>query len=118
MSSVLTVSAFGLVLLRRPEPVPVSIAVVDAQPVFPETICRTEIVPAPQESVLKAVSKEAEDPVAEPAEVAPVVEVAVETPFFEPVQTLDERGDAVLFEAQALMDTPFDQSITMPFDNL
>lgn len=32
------------------------------------------------------------------------------------VQPLDERGDAMLFEIEALQNTPFDQAVTMPFD--
>ena len=34
----------------------------------------------------------------------------------EPVQPIEERGDAMLFEAEVLGGMPFDQSITMPFD--
>ena len=34
----------------------------------------------------------------------------------EPVQPLEERGDAMLFEVEALGNTPFDESITMPFE--
>lgn len=33
-----------------------------------------------------------------------------------PVQTLEERGDAMLFEASALEGTPFDQAVVMPFE--
>lgn len=44
-------------------------------------------------------------PEAEPAELAQV-----------PVQSIEERGDAMLFEADALSTMPFDQAITMPFD--
>jgi hypothetical protein len=33
-----------------------------------------------------------------------------------PVQPLEERDDSMLFEIDALGGTPFDQSITMPFD--
>ena len=113
----MAVSAFGLVLLRRAEPVSVSIAVVAAQPMIdPEITFQPLELPASQETVFEPVREIAEEPVAEPVEVV-VVEDAVETPFVEPVQTLEERGDAMLFEAQALMDTPFDQAITMPFDN-
>jgi hypothetical protein len=43
----------------------------------------------------------------------PPVEAA---PVLHPVQPIEERGDALLFEADALQGTPFDQSITMPFD--
>ena len=34
----------------------------------------------------------------------------------QPVQPVEERGDAMLFEIDALQNTPFDQPITMPFD--
>ncbi|MEN7972387.1 MAG: hypothetical protein ABFR47_00985 [Verrucomicrobiota bacterium] len=34
----------------------------------------------------------------------------------QPVQPIEERGDAMLFECEALVGTPFDQEITMPFD--
>ena len=34
----------------------------------------------------------------------------------EPVQPLEERGDAMLFEIDALGGTPFDHAATMPFD--
>jgi len=33
-----------------------------------------------------------------------------------PVQPIEERGDAMLYEIDALQGTPFDQSITMPHD--
>lgn|GEM_PF-4665984 len=33
-----------------------------------------------------------------------------------PVQTLDERGDAMLFEIDALQGLLFDQAVVMPFD--
>jgi hypothetical protein len=35
---------------------------------------------------------------------------------FQPVQTLEERGDAMLFEIDALQGTPFDQAVVMPFE--
>jgi hypothetical protein len=34
----------------------------------------------------------------------------------EPVQPLEERGDAMLFEMDALRNTPFDEAIVKPFD--
>lgn len=34
----------------------------------------------------------------------------------EPVQPLEERGDAILFEIEALQNTPFDEAIVVPFD--
>ena len=34
----------------------------------------------------------------------------------EPVQPIEERGDAMLFEIDALQNTPFTDAITRPFD--
>jgi hypothetical protein len=34
----------------------------------------------------------------------------------EPVQPLEERGDAMLFEIEALRNMPFDEAIVTPFD--
>jgi len=33
-----------------------------------------------------------------------------------PVQPLEERGDAMLFEIEALQNTPFDEAIVKPYD--
>lgn len=33
-----------------------------------------------------------------------------------PAQTLEERGDAMLFEGAALESTPFDEAVVMPFE--
>lgn len=33
-----------------------------------------------------------------------------------PVETVKERDDALVFEAEALFGTPFDQAVVMPFD--
>jgi hypothetical protein len=41
--------------------------------------------------------------------------VAVEEPK-RPVQPLEERGDAMLFEIDALQGTPFDQAVMTPFE--
>jgi hypothetical protein len=41
--------------------------------------------------------------------------VAVEEPK-QPVQSLEERGDAMLFEIDTLQGTPFDQAVVMPFE--
>jgi hypothetical protein len=49
-------------------------------------------------------------PLEVPATAAPPVAVK------QPVQPLEERGDAMLFEAEALLGTPFGPSVTMPFD--
>ena len=40
---------------------------------------------------------------------------AIEVPP-QPVQPIEERGDAMLFEMDALQGTPFDDAITRPFD--
>ena len=46
---------------------------------------------------------------------APVTnEAPVEAPV--PVHPLEERGDAMLFEIDALQNTPFDEAIVTPFD--
>jgi hypothetical protein len=42
------------------------------------------------------------------------VSVTNEAPV--PVDPLEERGDAMLFEAEALGNTPFDEAIVKPFD--
>jgi len=47
---------------------------------------------------------------------APLTTETVQAADPEPVQPLEERGDAMLFEMEALQNMPFDQSITMPFD--
>ena len=33
-----------------------------------------------------------------------------------PIQPLEDRGDAMLFEIEALQNTPFDEAIVTPFD--
>ena len=48
-----------------------------------------------------------------PAEIDSV-EVVEES--LSPVQTLEERGDALLFEIDALQAMPFDQAIVSPFE--
>lgn len=138
LSCVLAVSAFGLVLLRRPEPPPDSAAVVEPQPVAREVDARTlETAVVPEIITEAGIHTGEKTVVMEPVEAPEVVqfdeqavepvevpedtrldELGAESPVFTPVQTLEERGDAMLFEAQALLDTPFDQAITMPFDNL
>lgn len=60
-------------------------------------------VSAPSESVI------AVQPSPLKTNVAPV---AVEVP----VQPIEDRGDAMLFEADALGNTPFDQEIVTPFN--
>ena len=41
--------------------------------------------------------------------------VAIEEPK-RPDQSLEERGDALLFEIDALQGTPFDQAVVIPFE--
>ena len=58
------------------------------------------------------------EPMAMPVEQQMVVPATNEVPMDakEPVQPLEERGDAMLFEIEALQNTPFDESIVTPFD--
>ena len=42
--------------------------------------------------------------------------VRIEPPPQQPVDTLERRGDAMLFEIDALQGTPFDAAIVKPFD--
>ena len=53
--------------------------------------------------------------VAAATEQASAEAVWIETPKA-PVQPLEERGDAVLFDIGALSATPFDEAILFPFD--
>lgn len=71
-------------------------------------------------------SLEVSEPVASPLETtAPPVEALrpaeggtseEQEAIQEPVQSLEERGDALLFESDALQGTPFDQAVVMPFE--
>lgn len=102
-----------LFLPAKPEPV----AVEPPYPVFVEpVVLASEPAPMPLEPAVPA----ATSPAAETrAEIPIVVEprVAQEpVPVQVPVQPLEERGDAMLFEIDALNNLPFDQAVTMPFD--
>ena len=55
-------------------------------------------------------------PEPEPAVVPPPAPAAAPEAARPPVQPVEERGDALLFESEALFGTPFDQSVVMPFD--
>lgn len=44
------------------------------------------------------------------------VEVAVVETVAAPVESVEERNDAMLMEAEALFGTPFDHAVVMPFD--
>lgn len=87
----LIATAFVAVMIRRPVPEVASknAAVISAS--------------APAESVVAT-----QPPLLKTNE-APV---AVESP----VQSIEDRGDAMLFEVEALGNTPFDQEIVTPFD--
>ena len=54
------------------------------------------------------------EPIAMPCE--PQAVVSATNQAHVPVQPLEERGDAMLFEIDALRNTPFDEAIVMPFD--
>ncbi|MBN2163669.1 MAG: hypothetical protein JXR25_07345 [Pontiellaceae bacterium] len=67
-----------------------------------------EVISEPDRSVPAAI------PVAD--EAPPVAPPVVEVPEPSSVQSLEERGDAMLFEIDALGSTPFDQETISPFD--
>ena len=77
------------------------------EPPLPELEQRSEAAPAIQPPPVL-------EEVAEPA-VMPSNAVA-EAVVQERIQPIEERGDAMLFEIDALQHMPFDQSITTPFD--
>ncbi|MDF7808735.1 hypothetical protein P4E94_14900 [Pontiellaceae bacterium B12219] len=101
---VLAGSIAGLGLFERsetvpaPESAPVSAPIPEVQPIEPD------IKVQPLET---AVSREVVmEPPVETAQVSEVEEV-VEIPAVEPVQNWEQRGDAMLFEVEALHGTPF-----------
>ena len=107
----LLASAIGLTVVR----LPASVAAVDAPaestpsaPPLEEPLLLSEWARLPLETLDHHAER-----IAFPAatNVAPE-SVAARTP----VQPLEERGDAMLFEIGALTGTPFDQAITTPFD--
>lgn len=89
-----------------------SVAAVSAAYVLLRSAPQPEAAVTPVESV--------EVPKTNPVKVMQSNDVAVlpeePVPSEEPVQPLEERGDAMLFEIDALQNMPFDQSVTMPFD--
>jgi hypothetical protein len=101
----LALSVAGLLALREPpapvvsvSPPPEPVAPL-AEPVFFQPLEAPVLQPEPVFQPLEV-----------PATAAPPVAVK------QPVQPLEERGDAMLFEAEALLGTPFGPSVTMPFD--
>ena len=99
----LAVLAVGVVLLNDSAPL-VSMQLVEEEDV--EILASPEIH-ALEETCLKA------EPIFKASE-----EKAVEKleQVQEPVLPVEERGDAMLFEMDALQGLPFDATITMPFD--
>jgi hypothetical protein len=95
----------------------------DVEPAFPQvdltipelSTADLMVIPMPDLQI-----QAVEEPVPEvhPISVEPTVVQAVPEPAAaqHPVQMIEQRGDAMLFEAQALLDTPFDQAIVMPFE--
>lgn len=73
------------------------------------------VLPTPATDVLAL--QESRIPAPPLAEPSPKVEAASEpVEMQQPVQPIEERGDAMLHEIHALQGTPFDQEVTMPFD--
>ncbi len=102
---VLVASAFYAYMPDRVEPVAVqdldAVAVVLVQ----------EPVPMSLEEMPRV-----NEPIAQPLEVETVVAPVAEIKPQSPVQPVEERGDAMLFEISALEGMPFDQAIVMPFE--
>lgn len=99
----LAVLAVGVVLLNDSAPL-VSMQLVEEQDV--EILASPEIH-AREETCLKA------EPIFK-ASAEKTVEKLEQVQ--EPVLPVEERGDAMLFEMDALQGLPFDATITMPFD--
>lgn len=103
----LAVSAAGMLAYTHMDPVPEAAAAV------PEIIISEKPLdgflslqePVNEQKVVSVPAYAAVAPEAVPAELPQP-----------PVQTIEERGDAMLFEAEALSFLPFDQAVTMPFD--
>lgn len=76
-------------------------------------------VPVRQKAGVVSHPLEVADPVVIPEILGTATEfeqpVALAEPV-RPVQPLEERGDAMLFEASALEGTPFDQAVVRPFE--
>lgn len=101
----LAVSAAGAVWLSRPEPVAVvldlpdsGLGIVIAEP----AVHRPQPVTVPQPEPVLYSAEHAHDPQPQPVQ--------------RPVQPIEERGDAMIFEMEALALMPFDEAIVMPFD--
>lgn len=112
VASAVVVAAI-LFLPAKPEPV----AIESPYPVFEEpVVLASEPVPMPLEPAVPPVTLPADETRIEiPAAVEP--RVAQEpVPVQVPVLPLEERGDAMLFEIDALNNLPFGQAVTMPFD--
>ncbi|MEE9367929.1 MAG: hypothetical protein V3V05_03590 [Pontiella sp.] len=86
---------------------PVRVTAVDQDLAFPAMEVHYPLIDPSQKSHIPEPNTE---PVILPVAAAESVAVIA------PVQPLEERGDAMLFEIDALQGMPFDQAITMPFD--
>lgn len=73
-------------------------------------VVKSEVLQPVQETACSA------EPVAEEVSLILVEPVAVAKEPKQPVQSVEERGDAMLFEIDALQAMPFDQAVVMPFD--
>lgn len=110
LSSCLAVTAAGAVWFSQCRVQPDA----DAEPEI-----RLMIAPS-EHPIVQAVS--VPDPVVAPVDDPVFVQVddpvsaEVKLPVKEPVQPLEERGDAMLFEIEALAITPFDEAIVFPFE--
>ena len=56
------------------------------------------------------------EPVVQPMEVETIGVAVAEIKPQPPIQPIEERGDAMLFESEALFGTPFDRAIVIPFN--
>lgn len=100
----LAVTAAGVVLLRDP------LSVTEAEMIKPVVLNVVAFEKSPAQFQTLEVSEPGVAPMVQVKAVSEVEAVQ------EPVQSIDERGDAMLFEAEALVGTPFDQAIVMPFE--
>jgi hypothetical protein len=88
-------------------PILVLLAMASAAYVWLRTSPETPSMPEP---IAIPGGQQAADRMTEPATNEAPVEAQV------PVHPLEERGDAMLFEIEALQNTPFDEAIVTPFD--
>ncbi len=56
------------------------------------------------------------EPVVQSMEIETVTASIAEVKPQSPIQPIEERGDAMLFESEALFGTPFDHAVVIPFN--